>query len=119
MGAVEVLPGPDCDSCLSPALLFLWGVVAVVVMFCSHPCAFVPAPWAIPGRVASVGVSPVSPVPSQSVYEPYGVQFVALPKSTDFPDDDLYGENAPGFLLFSDNQGLGVRAVAHMCGASC
>ena len=47
----------------------------------------------------------------QSVYEPYGVQFVALPKSSDFPDDDLYGENAPGFLLFSDNQGLGVRAA--------
>lgn len=49
----------------------------------------------------------------QSVYEPYGVQFVALPKSSDFPDDDLYGENAPGFLLFSDNQGLGAYNLVY------
>ncbi len=47
--------------------------------------------------------SPSFPCLLQSVYEPYGIKFYAPSNLT--TDDDEYGSSAPGFLLFSDNQG--------------
>ncbi len=48
--------------------------------------------------------------PLQSVYFPYSVQFFApTPLSS---NDDVYSGSAPGFLLFTDNQGQQVRGCA-------
>jgi hypothetical protein len=49
-----------------------------------------------------------APPSPQSVYRPYAVQYYQpLPDSG--ADDDKYGSTSPGYLVFSDNQGEGVR----------